>query len=140
VATVGNGIAGWVESLSIAAVNNSRWFHRNKTCGQKFFCNPEKPEQVNSAGASASWYGSLSGADQFGDAMRDFSGAAFIPEVVDAMTRALDASVATLPEPVSSTQVNQLAESILRSAREGERDPAILQRMALLELRITPRG
>jgi len=33
-----------------------------------------------------------------------------------------------------------LAESILRTAQEGERDPAILQRMALLELQITPRG
>jgi hypothetical protein len=72
--------------------------------------------------------------------MRDFSGAAFAPDVVDAMTQALDASIATLPEPVSSTQVNQLAESILRTAREGERSPAILQRMALIELQITPRG
>jgi hypothetical protein len=82
----------------------------------------------------------LPGLDLFGDAMRDFSGAAFAPEVVDAMTRALDASIATLPDPVTSTQVNQLAESILRTAREGERDPAVLQRMALLELQIRPRG
>jgi hypothetical protein len=44
-----------------------------------------------------------------------------------------------LPHPVSSTQVNLLAESILRTAQSGERDPAILQRMALLELQITPR-
>lgn len=71
--------------------------------------------------------------------MKDFSGAAFVPEVVDAMTRALDGSIATLPDPVTSTQVNQLAESILRTAREGERDPAVLQRMALLELQIRPR-
>lgn len=72
--------------------------------------------------------------------MKDFSGAAFAPEVVDAMTSALDGSIAMLPDPVTSTQVNQLAESILRTAREGERDPTILQRMALLELQITPRG
>src|SRR5215475_974846 len=75
----------------------------------------------------------------FGDAMKDFSGATFVPEMVDAMTEALDASVATLPHPVSSTQVNLLAESILRTAQSGERDPVILQRMALLELQITPR-
>ena len=70
--------------------------------------------------------------------MKDFSDATFVPEMVVAMTEALDASVATLPHPVSSTQVNRLAESILRTAqagecrelrtsgRHGERDPAIL--------------
>lgn len=73
----------------------------------------------------------------FGDVMKDFSEATFVPEMVDAMTEALDASVATLPHPVSSTQVNLLAESILRTAQSGECDPAILQRMALLELQIT---
>jgi hypothetical protein len=71
--------------------------------------------------------------------MKDFADAAFVPEMVNAMTEALDASVATLPHPVSSTKVNQLAESILRTAREGESDPAILRRMALLELQLTPR-
>jgi hypothetical protein len=71
--------------------------------------------------------------------MKDFSGASFVPEVVDAMRQALEASVAKLPHPVSSTQVNLLAESILRTAQQGERDPVILQRMALLELQITPR-
>ena len=75
----------------------------------------------------------------FGAVMKDFSEATFVPEMVDVMTEALDASVATLPHPVSSTQVNLLAESILRTAQSGERDPAILQRMALLELTITPR-
>jgi len=77
----------------------------------------------------------LPGFDRFGDAMRDFSGAAFAPEVVDAMTRALDASIATLPDPVSSTQVNQLAESILRTAREGERDPAVCSAWRFLSCR-----
>jgi hypothetical protein len=33
-----------------------------------------------------------------------------------------------------------IAESILRAAREGERDPATLERLALLELQIRPRG
>jgi hypothetical protein len=72
--------------------------------------------------------------------MKDFSDATFVPEMVNVMTEALDASVATLPHPVSSTQVNLLAESILRTARGGERDPVVLQRMALLELQITPRN
>jgi hypothetical protein len=74
-----------------------------------------------------------------GDVMKDFSNATFVPEMVNAMTEALDASVATLPHPVNSTQVNLLAESILRTAQAGESDPVILQRMALLELQITPR-
>jgi hypothetical protein len=71
--------------------------------------------------------------------MKDLSAATFVPEIVEVMTEALDASVATLPHPVSSTQINLLAESILHTAQEGERDPAILQRLALLELQITPR-
>jgi hypothetical protein len=72
--------------------------------------------------------------------MKDFSDAAFVPEIVEAMTEALDASIATLPHPVSSTQINLLAESILRTAKDGEHDPMVLKRMALLELQIIPRG
>jgi hypothetical protein len=72
--------------------------------------------------------------------MKDFSDAAFVPEIVEAMTEALDASIATLPHPVSSTQINLLAESILRTAKAGEHDPAVMKRMALMELQITPRG
>jgi hypothetical protein len=72
--------------------------------------------------------------------MRDFSDAAFSPEAIDVMTAALDRAVANLPEPVSTTQVNLLAESILRTAKGGERDVAVLQRLALLELQITPRS
>jgi len=71
--------------------------------------------------------------------MKDFSDAVFPPDVIDLMTAALDASVATLPEPVSSTQVTRLAESILRTAKAGERDVVTLQRIALLELQIAPR-
>ena len=55
------------------------------------------------------------------------------------MKIALDAAVASLPEPVSTAHVQAIAETILRSAKEGERDPSVLQRMALLELRIAPR-
>jgi hypothetical protein len=71
--------------------------------------------------------------------MKDFSNASFPPETVDLMKNALDAAVASLPDPVSSAHVQSLAESILRTAKEGERDPAALQRMALLELQISPR-
>jgi hypothetical protein len=35
--------------------------------------------------------------------------------------------------------VQSIAETILRTANEGERDPAALQRMALIELQIAPR-
>ena len=72
--------------------------------------------------------------------MKDFSNASFPPETIRLMKVALDAAVASLPEPVSTAHVQAIAETILRSAKEGERDPAALQRMALLELQITPRG
>jgi hypothetical protein len=55
------------------------------------------------------------------------------------MKIALDAAVSSLPEPVNSALVQSIAETILRTAREGERDPAILQRLALMELQISPR-
>lgn len=71
--------------------------------------------------------------------MKDFSNASFPPETLDIMKNALDAAVASLPDPVSSAHVQSLAESILRTAKEGERDPAALQRMALMELQISPR-
>jgi hypothetical protein len=35
--------------------------------------------------------------------------------------------------------VQSLAESILRTAKDGETDPATLRRMALMELQISPR-
>jgi hypothetical protein len=71
--------------------------------------------------------------------MKDFSNASFSPEIISVMQDALDAAIASLPDPVSATHIRSLAETILRSAREGERDPATLQRLALLELQIVPR-
>ena len=71
--------------------------------------------------------------------MKDFSNASFPPETIRLMKIALDAAVASLPEPVSTAHVQAIAETILRSAKEGERDPSTLQRMALLELQIAPR-
>ncbi|MBR1089747.1 hypothetical protein JQ621_19970 [Bradyrhizobium manausense] len=71
--------------------------------------------------------------------MKNFSNAEFSPEVIELMTTALEAAVATLPEPVHSSHVNALAESILRTASTGERDVTNLQRIALLELQLAPR-
>lgn len=72
--------------------------------------------------------------------MKDFSNASFAPETLHIMKKAMDAAVASLPDPVSSAHVQSLAETILRTAKEGERDPSTLQRMALLELQIAPRN
>jgi hypothetical protein len=71
--------------------------------------------------------------------MKDFSNASFSPEAIDVMKIALDAAIASLPDPVSSAHVHSMAETILRTAKQGERDPATLQRMALIELQISPR-
>jgi len=71
--------------------------------------------------------------------MDNFANASFPPDLISVMQSALEGAVATLPHPVSSHQVNSIAETILRSANEGERNPAILRAMALLELQITPK-
>ncbi len=72
--------------------------------------------------------------------MKDFSDAAFSPEVIEVMTKAFKASVAALPDPVQTAHINLIAESILRTADEGERDADVLQRIALMELQIAPRA
>jgi hypothetical protein len=68
--------------------------------------------------------------------MKDFASASFPPEVISVMEQALEAAVATLPEPVSAHHVQFIAEAILRGAHSGERDPLVLQRLALLELQL----
>lgn len=55
------------------------------------------------------------------------------------MAKAMDSALSTLPHPVGSARIRSIAETILRSSKEGERDPAVLARMALLELSISPR-
>jgi hypothetical protein len=72
--------------------------------------------------------------------MKDFSNAAFPPETIEVMEEAMDGAIASLPEPVSSSHVQSIVETILRTAKDGERDSKVLKRMALLELQITPRG
>lgn len=71
--------------------------------------------------------------------MKDFSNAAFPPDTITAMTEALDGAVSTLPHPVNSSHVQAIAESILRTTHEGERNPRKLQTMALLELQLSRR-
>lgn len=71
--------------------------------------------------------------------MKDFANAAFSPETIEIMTAALEAAVATLPEPVSAAHVDLLAKSILRTAQTGERNPTILQTIALMELQLSTR-
>ncbi|MCK1326336.1 hypothetical protein IVA94_36840 [Bradyrhizobium sp. 156] len=71
--------------------------------------------------------------------MQNFANAAFAPDVIAAMTSALEAAITTLPEPVHSFHVNVLAESILRTAGAGERDAGTLQRLALIELQLARR-
>lgn len=68
--------------------------------------------------------------------MRDFSNASFPPETIQVMDQALQGALATLPDPVSSMRVQTIAESILRSAKEGERNPQVLQTMALMEMQL----
>ena len=71
--------------------------------------------------------------------MRDFSNASFPPDTIKVMTQAMNNALSTLPYPISSTLVQSVAETILRTAKDGERDPAVLERMALLELQISTR-
>jgi hypothetical protein len=71
--------------------------------------------------------------------MKNFADAAFEPEVIEVMAAALSKAIASLPEPISSVHVDVLAESILRTAKAGERDSAVLERIALLELQLAPR-
>jgi hypothetical protein len=71
--------------------------------------------------------------------VKDFPQASFPPETIQIMTLAMNSALAALPHPVGSARVQSLAETILRSSKEGERDPSTLARMALLELAISPR-
>jgi len=71
--------------------------------------------------------------------MKDFANASFAPETIDVMKTAMDGAVATLPHPVSAAAVQSIAETILRTAKDGEMDPKALEQMALLELQITRR-
>jgi len=68
--------------------------------------------------------------------MRDFPNASFSPDVIDVMSAAFEKAVATLPHPVSAKRAHDIAESILRTAEQGERDPRALQTIALVEMQL----
>jgi hypothetical protein len=71
--------------------------------------------------------------------MKDFANASFSPDMVVLMQEALDDTLLALPHPIKSSHTQAIAETILRSVKEGERDPVALRTMALLELQLTPR-
>jgi hypothetical protein len=71
--------------------------------------------------------------------VKDFSHASFLPDTIAVMARAMESAFTTLPRTVGSARVQGIAEAILRSTKEGERDPAVLARMVLLEFMISPR-
>jgi hypothetical protein len=71
--------------------------------------------------------------------MKDFSNASVSPGVINVMSEAMESAVAILPHPVSTAYVQSIAETILRTANDGERDVATLRRLALLELQISSR-
>jgi hypothetical protein len=71
--------------------------------------------------------------------MKDFANASFTPDTVGLMKQALDDTLGTLPHPIKSSHAQAIAETILRSVKEGERDPVALRTLALLELQLTPR-
>jgi hypothetical protein len=72
-------------------------------------------------------------------AMKNFPDGVFTPDEIEIMTAALEKCIESLPDPVSTSHVDLLAESILRSVQAGERDVATLKRLALVELNIRPR-
>jgi hypothetical protein len=75
----------------------------------------------------------------FENPVDNFANASFAPDLIAVMQSALEGAVSTLPHPVSSSHIKSIAETILRNANDGERDPNTLQTMALLELQISPR-
>jgi hypothetical protein len=70
----------------------------------------------------------------------NFANASFHPDLIKVMQSALAGAVSTLPHPVNSNHVQSIAQTILRSANEGEQDSVVLQRIALMELQISPRN
>jgi hypothetical protein len=70
--------------------------------------------------------------------MKDFLNASFPPETIELMAIAMRSAISTLPHPLSSVHIQSFAQTILRTAKDGERDPKVLERMALLELQISP--
>lgn len=68
--------------------------------------------------------------------MKRFSYRSFSLDVIDVASSALHAAVDSLPEPLSSSEVNLLVKFILRIAMAGERDVRV-RTVALSQLRST---
>jgi hypothetical protein len=66
--------------------------------------------------------------------MHVFHGSSFSPDTIEAMTRAFNEAVETLPFPVGSARVQALAKNIVELAAQGERDPERMKLLALLAL------
>lgn len=66
--------------------------------------------------------------------MHVFHGSSFSPYTIEAMTRAFNEAVETLPFPVGSARVQALAKNIVELAAQGERDPERMKLLALLAL------
>jgi hypothetical protein len=64
------------------------------------------------------------------------TGGVFAPEKISEMQDALAMAISTLPEPVKSHTVQELAHSILRLAQDRNCGPQELARLALLELHL----
>ncbi len=67
--------------------------------------------------------------------MKIFQGSSFSPDIIAAMTQALDEAVETLPFPVGSSRVQSLAKNIVELAAQGERDPERMKLLALLAMK-----
>jgi hypothetical protein len=70
--------------------------------------------------------------------VKDFAHASFPPDTIGIMSQAMESALFTLAHPVGSARIRSVAETILRCAKDGERDAAVLARMGLLELLISP--
>jgi hypothetical protein len=53
--------------------------------------------------------------------MKDFSNASFPPEIIGTVKEAMDAAVASLPDPISSAYVQSIAEATSHGQGWGER-------------------
>src|SRR5215208_7133648 len=63
--------------------------------------------------------------------VKDLPHASCPPDTIALMTTEMDGARSRLPHPVGSAHIKSMAETILRSTQEGERDTASLERLVL---------
>jgi hypothetical protein len=66
---------------------------------------------------------------------RQFGGPSFGPQSIALMSRALEETLAMLPQPVPDDLAHTIAATILKKAAEGERDPVRLRTSAMSALK-----